>query len=119
MSTSNTLRIMGTPFPGYETAPNAPLAGLIIVHGIAEHGGRYRQRGRGARIPKASPVLFTIGAGMENFPGSTRTHVEGFHPVRVTDLESVGGAARAKIPCIAAVRLGPQHGLGRCDAGGH
>ncbi len=32
----------GTAFPGYEVIPDKPRAALVVVHGIAEHGGRYR-----------------------------------------------------------------------------
>ena len=34
--------MIGTRFPGYEIIPRDAKAGLIIVHGIAEHGARYR-----------------------------------------------------------------------------
>ncbi len=34
--------VIGTRFPGFETVPRGAKAGLIIVHGIAEHGARYR-----------------------------------------------------------------------------
>ena len=34
--------MIGTRFPGLESVPPSAKAGLIIVHGIAEHGARYR-----------------------------------------------------------------------------
>ena len=34
--------MIGTRFPGFESMPPGAKAGLIIVHGIAEHGARYR-----------------------------------------------------------------------------
>jgi alpha-beta hydrolase superfamily lysophospholipase len=105
MGTSNTVdmvkgsarRIMGTPFPGYETAPNAALAGLIVVHGIAEHGGRYRHVAE-ALESKGIACFVYDQRGHGEFPG-TRTHVEDFTQF-ATDLESVGRAARAKYPAL-------------------
>jgi alpha-beta hydrolase superfamily lysophospholipase len=34
--------LIGTRYPGYEVVPGGARAGLIIVHGIAEHAARYR-----------------------------------------------------------------------------
>jgi hypothetical protein len=34
--------MIGTVFPGFEVVPPQLKAGLIIVHGIAEHADRYR-----------------------------------------------------------------------------
>jgi alpha-beta hydrolase superfamily lysophospholipase len=34
--------MIGTRFPGFETVPRGAKAGLVIVHGIAEHSARYR-----------------------------------------------------------------------------
>jgi alpha-beta hydrolase superfamily lysophospholipase len=105
MNTSNTvdrvqgsmLRILGTPFPGYETAPDAAQAGLIIVHGIAEHGGRYRHV-TDALASKGIVCFVYDQRGHGEFPG-TRTHVEEFTQF-ATDLESVGRAARTKYPAL-------------------
>jgi alpha-beta hydrolase superfamily lysophospholipase len=105
MSTSDTVDrvkgsmrpIMGTPFPGYETAPNAAQAGLIIVHGIAEHGGRYRHVAE-ALASKGIACFVYDQRGHGEFPG-TRTHVDDFTQF-ATDLESMGRAARAKYPAL-------------------
>jgi alpha-beta hydrolase superfamily lysophospholipase len=85
----------GTCFPGFEVVPAEAQAGLLIVHGIAEHSARYRH------------VAETLGAqgiacfvydqrGHGESPGP-RTHVARFQDF-AGDLESVGAAIRARFP---------------------
>jgi alpha-beta hydrolase superfamily lysophospholipase len=87
----------GTSFPGYEVVPSGPQAGLIIVHGIAEHGGRYRHvaaalAGRGI----ASFVYDQRGHGLH--PGR-RTHVDDFECF-AHDVQTVAGAVRGRFPSL-------------------
>jgi alpha-beta hydrolase superfamily lysophospholipase len=68
--------MIGTRFPGYEVVPHEATAGLIIVHGIAEHGARYRHAAEAlARRNIASFVYDQRGHGES--PG-TRTHIGDF-----------------------------------------
>jgi alpha-beta hydrolase superfamily lysophospholipase len=67
------------------------------VHGIAEHGGRYRHVAE-ALAPRGIACFVYDQRGHGEFPG-TRTHVEDFAQF-ATDLESVGRAARAKYPAL-------------------
>jgi alpha-beta hydrolase superfamily lysophospholipase len=68
--------MIGTRFPGYEIVPRDAKAGLIIVHGIAEHGARYRHAAETlARKNIASFVYDQRGHG-ESL--GTRTHIGDF-----------------------------------------
>jgi acylglycerol lipase len=81
----------------HELVPPGAVAGLIIVHGIAEHASRYRH------IP---PVLARDGIasfaydqrGHGTHPGK-RTDVEDFDHF-AADLEAVGQALRARFPSL-------------------
>lgn len=85
----------GTSFPGYEVVPAAPRAGLIVVHGIAEHGERYRHVAAAlARNGIGSFVYDQRGHGRS--PG-IRTHVADFRAF-AHDLQSVAAAIRARFP---------------------
>jgi alpha-beta hydrolase superfamily lysophospholipase len=95
MTPEHSALLPGTSFPGFEVVPAAARAGLIFVHGIAEHGGRYRhvaaalaQRGIG------SFVYDQRGHGRS--PG-TRAHIEDFRTF-AHDLQSVAAATRARFP---------------------
>jgi alpha-beta hydrolase superfamily lysophospholipase len=82
--------------PGwFEVVPAAARAGLIFVHGIAEHGGRYRHVAAAlAQSGIASFVYDQRGHGLS--PGA-RAHVEDFRDF-AHDLQSVGAATRARFP---------------------
>jgi alpha-beta hydrolase superfamily lysophospholipase len=85
----------GTNFPGFEVVPAAARAGLIFVHGIAEHGGRYRHVAAAlAQSGIASFVYDQRGHGLS--PG-TRAHVADFR-IFADDLQSVAAATRARFP---------------------
>jgi alpha-beta hydrolase superfamily lysophospholipase len=87
--------MIGTRFPGYETVPRGARAGLIIVHGIAEHGGRYRHAAEAlARKNIACFVYDQRGHGQS--PG-TRTHVGNFSEF-AADLGLIGADVRRKFP---------------------
>ena len=85
----------GTQFPGYEVVPSGAKAGLVIVHGIAEHGNRYRHAA--AALAQNDIACFVYDQrGHGEFPG-TRTHVADFGDF-AGDLESVGGKLRERFP---------------------
>ncbi len=87
--------MIGTRFPGFETTPPRAQAGLIIVHGIAEHGARYRHAAEAlARRNIASFVYDQRGHGMN--PG-TRTHIGNFTDF-AADLAVIGESVWQRLP---------------------
>jgi alpha-beta hydrolase superfamily lysophospholipase len=86
----------GTHFPGYEVVPATAKAGLVIVHGIAEHGDRYRHVPGALGRYIACFVYDQQGHG--RFPGK-RTHVANFADF-ASDLESVGKTLRERFPAL-------------------
>jgi alpha-beta hydrolase superfamily lysophospholipase len=86
----------GTHFPGYEVVPATAKAGLVIVHGIAEHGDRYRHVPDALGRYIACFVYDQQGHG--RFPGK-RTHVSNFADF-ASDLESVGETLRERFPAL-------------------
>ena len=65
--------MIGTQFPGFEVVPRSAQAGLIIVHGIAEHSARYRHVA--ASLAERNIASFVYDQrGHGEYPG-TRTHV--------------------------------------------
>lgn len=87
--------MIGTPFPGYEVVPEAPKAGLIIVHGIAEHGGRYRHVAEALASENIACLVYDQRGHGTN--SGTRTHIEDF-ALFADDLERIGQAAAKKFP---------------------
>jgi acylglycerol lipase len=87
--------VIGSRFPGYETVPRAAKAGLIVVHGIAEHGARYRHAAAAlAANDIASFVYDQRGHGMST---GTRAHVEDFADF-AGDLQLIGANVRQRFP---------------------
>jgi alpha-beta hydrolase superfamily lysophospholipase len=86
----------GTHFPGYEVVPATAKAGLVIVHGIAEHADRYRHVPGALGRYIACFVYDQQGHG--RFPGK-RTHVASFADF-AGDLESVGKTLRERFPAL-------------------
>jgi alpha-beta hydrolase superfamily lysophospholipase len=87
--------LIGTRFPGFEVVPQGAKAGLIIVHGIAEHGARYRHAAAAlARKNIASFVYDQRGHG-EN-PG-TRAHIGDFADF-AADLGQIGENVQQRFP---------------------
>jgi alpha-beta hydrolase superfamily lysophospholipase len=76
--------------------PATAKAGLVIVHGIAEHGDRYRHVPDALGRYIACFVYDQQGHG--RFPGK-RTHVANFADF-AGDLESVGKRLRARFPAL-------------------
>ncbi|MDP9090801.1 MAG: lysophospholipase [Pseudomonadota bacterium] len=85
----------GTQFQGYEVAPNVPKAGLVIVHGIAEHGGRYRHVAEA--LASEDIACFVYDQRGHGTNTGTRTHIEDFG-LFADDLECIGQAAAKKFP---------------------
>jgi alpha-beta hydrolase superfamily lysophospholipase len=85
----------GTDFPGFEVAPAAARAGLIFVHGIAEHGGRYRHVAAALAHNGISSFVYDQ-RGHGHSPG-IRAHVADFRTF-AHDLQSVAAAVRARYP---------------------
>jgi len=86
--------MIGTAFPGFEVVPPQPKAGLIIVHGIAEHADRYRHVAEALASQDIACFVYDQ-RGHGKFPG-TRTHVADFTEF-ASDLELVGQSARARL----------------------
>jgi alpha-beta hydrolase superfamily lysophospholipase len=87
----------GTNFPGYEVVPDTAKAGLLIVHGIAEHAGRYRHAA--AALARNGIACFVYDQrGHGESPG-TRTHVADFTDF-ARDLESVGDVLSKRFPSL-------------------
>jgi acylglycerol lipase len=87
----------GTHFPGYELVPDHARAGLVIVHGIAEHGGRYHHVAE-ALASQGIACFVYDQRGHGESPG-VRTHVANFSDFAF-DLESVGAAVRRRFPTL-------------------
>jgi alpha-beta hydrolase superfamily lysophospholipase len=85
--------IIGTFFPGFEVVPPEPKAGLIVVHGIAEHAERYRHVAE-ALASRGIACFAYDQRGHGKHPG-VRTHVADFAQF-AADLESVGENIRAR-----------------------
>jgi alpha-beta hydrolase superfamily lysophospholipase len=89
--------LAGTSFPGFELVPAEARAGLIIVHGIGEHGGRYRHVAAAlAADGIASFVYDQRGHGLH--PG-VRTHVDDFEYF-AHDVQTVAAAVRGRFPSL-------------------
>jgi alpha-beta hydrolase superfamily lysophospholipase len=87
----------GTVFPGFERVPPDARSGLIIVHGIAEHGGRYRHVANWlAERQIASFVYDQRGHGLSS---GVRTHVDDFS-LFADDVETVAKSIRARHPSM-------------------
>lgn len=89
------LALIGARFPGFESMPQGARAGLIIVHGIAEHGARYRHAAQS--FAAAGIACFVYDQrGHGEFPGP-RTHVADFAQF-AADLGSIGEDVRLRNP---------------------
>jgi acylglycerol lipase len=89
--------MIGTQFPGYETVPNDARAGLIVVHGIAEHGARYRHVAAALAAKKIAVFVYDQRGHGES-PGP-RTHVADFAEF-ADDLSSIGAGIQARFSAL-------------------
>ena len=89
--------MIGTQFPGYETLPDGARAGLIIVHGIAEHGARYRHVAAALAAKNIASFVYDQ-RGHGEYPGP-RTHVSDFAEF-ARDLSAIGASVQARFPAL-------------------
>jgi alpha-beta hydrolase superfamily lysophospholipase len=89
--------MIGTAFPGFEVVPPLPKAGLIVVHGIAEHADRYRHVAE-ALASQGIACFVYDQRGHGKFPG-TRTHVADFGDF-ANDLVLVGQSVSRRFPSL-------------------
>jgi alpha-beta hydrolase superfamily lysophospholipase len=87
--------MIGTRFPGFETVRRGARAGLIIVHGIAEHGARYRHAAEALAARSVASFVYDQRGHGEN-PG-TRTHIADFADF-AADLRLIGENVRQRFP---------------------
>ena len=89
--------MIGAQFPGYQVTPDGARAGLIIVHGIAEHGARYRHAA--AALASGGIASFVYDQrGHGEFPGP-RTHVADFAAF-ARDLQLIGAEVQTRFPTL-------------------
>ena len=99
--------MIGARFPGYEVVPRGAQAGVIIVHGIAEHSARYRHVA--AALAERNIATFVYDQrGHGEYPG-TRTHVADFADF-AGDLQLIGVDVRGKFPGLPLFAWG--HSMG-------
>jgi acylglycerol lipase len=92
-----TALLAGTLFPGYEVVPEPARAGLIIVHGIAEHGGRYHHVAEALAAHNIACFVYDQrGHGTTLGP---RAHVKDF-ACFAKDLQMVGESVRKRFPAL-------------------
>lgn len=85
----------GSRFLGFETVPHDAKAGLIIVHGIAEHGARYRHAAEALAARNIASFVYDQ-RGHGETPG-TRTHIDDFTDF-AADLKSFAETVRQRFP---------------------
>src|ERR1700735_4706109 len=85
--------MIGTRFPGFETVPPEAGAGLIIVHGIAEHGARYRHAADALAARNIASFVYDQRGHGES-PG-TRTHIGDFAEF-AADLKLIGESVQQR-----------------------
>jgi alpha-beta hydrolase superfamily lysophospholipase len=81
--------------PRFETVPREARAGVIIVHGIAEHGARYRHAADALAARNIASFVYDQRGHGTN-PGA-RTHIADFADF-AADLGSIGEDVQRKFP---------------------
>ena len=89
--------MIGARFPGYETVPNGARAALIVVHGIAEHGARYRHAA--AALAAKDIAVFVYDQRGHGEDAGPRTHVADFADF-AHDLSLIGANIQARFPAL-------------------
>jgi acylglycerol lipase len=87
--------LIGTRFPGYQLVPDGARAALIVVHGIAEHGARYRHAAAALAASNIASFVYDQ-RGHGEYPGP-RTHVADFAEF-ARDLDLIGADVQSKFP---------------------
>jgi alpha-beta hydrolase superfamily lysophospholipase len=92
-------------------APSAPVGALVVVHGLAEHGGRYRETAEAfAAVGWAVFAVDLRGHGHSaNVPGAGRVHVTRFTDY-FRDVSAIIDVAREQHPSLPLFLLG--HSMG-------
>jgi acylglycerol lipase len=85
----------GTRSPRLEIVPPGAKAGLIIVHGIAEHGARYKHAAEALAARNIASFAYDQRGHGES-PGR-RTHIEDFADF-AADLRRIGESVRQEFP---------------------
>jgi acylglycerol lipase len=111
--------MIDTRLAGFETVPHEARAGLIIVHGIAEHGARYRHAAAALAARNIASFVYDQ-RGHGTSPG-TRTHIADFADF-AADLKLLGEDVRRKFPELPLFVWGHSMGsvvaaLGAADLG--
>jgi alpha-beta hydrolase superfamily lysophospholipase len=88
-------KLAGTDFPGYEVLPNEARAALLIVHGIAEHSGRYRHAANA--LASQGIACFAYDQRSHGLNPGVRTHVDDFRQF-AEDLKQVAAALHDRNP---------------------
>jgi alpha-beta hydrolase superfamily lysophospholipase len=89
--------VIGTRFPGFESVPPEARAGLIIVHGIAEHSARYRHAADALATRNIASFVYDQ-RGHGTSPGA-RTHIADFSHF-AADLGLIGENVRQRFPAL-------------------
>jgi alpha-beta hydrolase superfamily lysophospholipase len=87
--------MIGTHFPGFEVVPDDAKAGLLIVHGIAEHSARYRHVA--AALAAEGIACFVYDQRGHGEHQGIRTHIAEFADF-ARDVEKVGASIEHKFP---------------------
>ncbi|HEY2534786.1 MAG TPA: alpha/beta hydrolase [Xanthobacteraceae bacterium] len=83
------------PLQSFEVVPPGAKAGLIIVHGIAEHGARYRHAAQAFAARNIASFVYDQRGHGES-PG-TRTHIRNFADF-AADLRLIGEDVQQRFP---------------------
>ena len=83
----------GTALAGYEMRPPGARAGVVLVHGIGEHGGRYRHVAEAFAAHGIASFIYDQRGHGQN--AGVRTHVADFAEF-TQDLEVVGTAVQRR-----------------------
>jgi alpha-beta hydrolase superfamily lysophospholipase len=85
--------MIGVPLASFEVVPHQARAGLLIVHGIAEHKNRYRHVAEALAVHGIACFVYDQRGHGEN-PGA-RTHVADFQDFAI-DVEAMGAGLRLR-----------------------
>jgi acylglycerol lipase len=99
--------LLDTPLTGFESLAPDPTAALIIVHGLAEHAGRYRELA--GALGERGISCFAFDQRGHGAAARERTHVDRFEHF-VEDLSLAASAVRRKLPQLPVFAWG--HSMG-------
>jgi alpha-beta hydrolase superfamily lysophospholipase len=99
--------VIAERFPGYKVVPRGARAGLVIVHGIAEHSARYRHVS--AALADRNIATFVYDQRGHGEYSGVRTHVQDFTDF-AADLQTIGEHVRESFPDLPLFAWG--HSMG-------